>query len=231
VKAGRLGMSDLEKVKNFYKMVKRKVVLRWEGAGDARHACALLAALIEAEIPFEAQVHCFEDEEHDNYLEAESELAKLNDSLGEEQSYELEGGMDVTRKEKGNKTKVDIMFVRNIMPTGEDKIKSHTSDSDKLKKIHLGAIRNRRNSLRAGSGQLFLGMSGSPGLVTGADRTKLNSNKLFSNFSELNKAAEKKNFWVGKGKSKPHFDSSVQPMKNDGNDLGIKRTYYLVFPL
>jgi hypothetical protein len=122
--------------------------------------------------------------------------------------------------------------VRNIMPT-DGAGASQTDAADVLKGIHQSALRKRANSLRERGGALRLGMSGSPGLIDTSAKNRLNAQvrNLFVGAQDLVGAAGEGGL-TARGqptrKGRSDFDTG-RVMKNDGTDLGSKKTFYLTF--
>lgn len=230
-------MSDAEKIISYYENTLKKerpVVVRWEGAGDCRHPYRVLQSLLDAKVNFRAQVHCYEPHTDALFESGKQRLGIIRSKIRNlaNCSVVMRSEQDVTRDEsKYRDQKADIMFVRNIMPTSNDDLdQSNTQERQALKGIHQKALRNRRNSIREG-GQLNIGMSGAPGLVsaTGKERYQSEAEDLFNSYDALADTAKESKFsaWTGAG-DLPDFDRGIV-MKNDGTSLGVKNTYYMTF--
>lgn len=234
-------MSDLQKVYERANKLGRAapIQLRWEGAGSAEHPAHLLNLLKQKKyegtdvlIKYHAVINIYEKSTDEIYRKAEQALLLVHSPAVDGQTYEIKAEADVTRDSRSlGQNKAHIMFVRNIMPTN-DTGDSLTSESDTLKEIHKGAVRNRADSLE-NEGALRLGMSGAPGII-GADpkaRNTMTLKRLFNGSTELKQVGADCGLTLEKGLNnrKKDKDQSVSIMKNDGSNLGKKPTYYLTF--
>lgn len=235
-------MSDLEKVYNYAVKLgsDTPIQLRWEGAGDASHAAKLLSSLKHKSYPktsialkFHAVINIYEKDD-DPIVKTAKEVLQFAFGWGTKpgQSYEIKTGADVQRDSGSfGQNKAHIMFVRNIMPTDEHG-QSLTTAKDTLETIHLNGLRGRANSLESG-GQLRLGMSGAPGLKGDSAEGRLNTpvKSLFVNAGKLVATATEAKLAIVGGPdrlgSEDYDEGGV--MKNNGADLGIKKTFYLTF--
>jgi hypothetical protein len=235
-------MSDLEKVYNYaVKLgVNTPIQLRWEGAGDCAHAAKLLSSLKHKHYPktdkvikFHAVINIYEKDDDPIVKTAKEVLAfAFGWGTAAGQTYAIKTGADVQRDSGSfGQNKAHIMFVRNIMPTDELG-NSLTDAKDTLETIHLNGLRGRANSLESG-GQLRLGMSGAPGLISDSAENRLKSpvTTLFVNAPKLVSAAKEAELAIVGGPnrlgSEDYDEGGV--MKNNGTDLGIKKTFYLTF--
>ncbi len=235
-------MSDLEKVYNYAVQLgsSTPIQLRWEGAGDASHAAKLLSSLKYKMYPktftpikFHAVINIYEKADDPIVTTAKQALEfAFGWGTNSNQTYEIKTEADVQRTSGSfGQNKAHIMFVRNIMPTDENG-KSLTDAKDTLETIHLNGLRGRANSIESG-GQLRLGMSGSPGLMgdTTENRLKAPVKALFVNANKLVTTAKEANLSVVGGPNRvggADYDEGGV-MKNNGKDLGIKKTFYLTF--
>lgn len=236
-------MSDLEKVYAYACTLGSDVPiqLRWEGAGDSAHPAKLLSSLKyrtytnqPGRIKYHAVINLYEKESDPIYAKAAELLAQVHGwGTAEGQTYEMKADADVTRESHFfNQSQAHIMFVRNIMPT-DGSGSSETSASKLLHGIHSQALRKRANSLSEGGGQLRLGMSGAPGLVGAStnDRLEMEARHLFVGAKGLVDAATEGSLKVVGNPNRPGKDDYDEGgvMKNNGHDLGIKKTFYLTF--
>ncbi|HET7882591.1 MAG TPA: hypothetical protein VFL55_17025 [Acetobacteraceae bacterium] len=236
-------MSDLDKVYSYACQLgsNTPIQLRWEGSGDSGHAAKLLSGLkhmfypkTTTRIKYHAVINIYEPQTDPIYAKAESVMQFVHGwGTTENQTYELHSDADVTRDSGAfGQKQAHIMFVRNIMPT-DGTGKSETTAGDRLLSIHSQALRKRSNSLTEDGGQLRLGMSGAPGLLSAAQQTRLNTpaKNLFNNAKTLVDEAKEGGLTVvglpNRLGSEDYDEGGV--MKNNGVDLGIKKTFYLTF--
>ncbi|PZN92508.1 MAG: hypothetical protein DCF31_16040 [Alphaproteobacteria bacterium] len=236
-------MSDVEKV--FSKAVElgqnKPIQLRWEGSGNSVHAAGLLFALktrvypgTSERIRFHADINIYEKEDSPIFLEAKQKMKSAMAWAKPTQTCALKANADVTRDSKAfGQNEVHFMFVRNIMPT-DDSGQSLTDEGATLKAIHTGALRNRANSLKATEqGRIRIGMSGAPGLAKASktDRMNMPAQTLFHGANDLKLAAEEKALTLEGGVNalgSSDYETG-EVMKNTGESLGIKATYYMTF--
>lgn len=236
-------MSDLEKVHSYAVKLgsNTPIQLRWEGAGDSVHAAKLLGSLKNRTYPgtstlikYHAVINIYESETSHIYGTA---LSVLNSSLrtwviNNSQTYEVHANADVTRGSGTlNQPKAHVIFVRNIMPTNDSE-ESLTNAGDVLMGIHQGALRNRSNSIEDG-GSLRLGMSGAPGLASASHNQRVNMpvKNFFKGAKSLVGTADESGLKVEGLPTRTGLDDYDEGgvMKNNGVDLGIKKTFYLTF--
>jgi len=236
-------MSDLEKVISYARQLGSgtPIQLRWEASGDSIHAANLLRQLKDAtyndgsKIKYHATVNLFESNTDAIYAKAVENLDDAQENCGAQQTYSIHTSVDVTRASRSlvGQSKAHIMFVRNLMGT-DGHGSSDTSAAEGLLQLHQGAVRGRSGSM-SDNGLLRIGMSGTPGLssnVKPANRGATKAKSLFAHAASLAAIAKDKGAWetpqaLNKTGNSDYDDGEV--MKNNGQSLGIKRTYYLTF--
>lgn len=201
--------SEMEVLKARSKAVDgRPLALRFEAEGDARFASAVLSGLEKEGIGYRAQVHHFEEEDHDNALAAKGRLAPFGKNVTQR------FGVDVTRKGSNSQSQ-DAIFIRNLVGTDEEtQTESHTS-FQKVGGLHRDAMRQRRNSL-TGGGELMIGGSGFPFVDHQTGDTDHLGLKEFAPKVGL--------------KHKASHEDTVGVMKDDGRTLtvsGQRKTTYM----
>ncbi len=212
--------------------------LRWEGAGDATHAEALLIALQSRlytgstqKIKYHAVINIYESETSEIYKAAWININAGHLFAEDYQTFEMHADADVTRPSQAfGQHQAHIMFIRNIMLTDSSGA-SLTDAKNELATLHKDALRTRANSLEGG-GQIRLGMSGRPGLKVGVDRRDTTPvNRLFFRAKELMDTASTAGLTLQGTRKRVGGDDtdSAEVMKNSGVSLGVKPTYYLVF--
>lgn len=235
-------MSDFDKVFTYANQLgaTKPIQLRWEGAGDCAHAGKLLAKLktwkyrgTHTPIRYHAVLNLYESNTTDIFDTAWSLMKSIHTPSNKNQTWEMWTNVDVTRASHSiAQSQAHIMFVRNIMPT-DGSSSSKTTESDLLQDIHKSTVRQRANSLTGGGGQLRIGMSGAPGLISADNDTRRSTTveNLFEGADELVDEGTDVGLEVSglNGLASEDFDQSVDIMKNDGSSLGKKPTYYMTF--
>lgn len=235
-------MSDLEIVLSYARnhCVDKIMQLRWEGAGDCSHPAFIIEGLknktydgSSTKIKFHATCNLYESDTSTIFKTAYDNLSNALSGANDDQQAYMRGGLDCSRDSHAIKqSAADIMFVRNIMLTTGGGSDSRTDDGTALQELHVKTLRNRSNSL-TDIGQLKLGMSGMPGLISASQwtrqRTKVKN--LFVGGKELIKVGKSLNMQTPNPKAWGFrdMDESVDVMKNSGSSLGKKPTYYMTF--
>lgn len=191
-----------------YESTRQPVNIRWEAAGDARHPATLLSSLIDSNVQFNAQIHHYEPEDHENSRKAQENLGRIRSRMEKRetgstltQSFD----QDVTRGSTNSRSQ-DFILIRNLVGTDEDTKSTSNTNYGVVQGLHRDAMRQRRNSL-TGGGEMIVGGSGYPFV----DRERNNDDNLgLTTF--------------GPGTLhmpyKESFVDTVGVMKDDGRTLG-----------